>query len=346
MSGQRTVNEARRTMVSIIIVNWNGAHLLRQCLDSVCRQNFADYEIILVDNGSSDNSVELVERDYPAVQIVRLGSNRGFAGGNNEGLLHARGDFVVLLNTDAMLAENWLDAAVAAMKANASIGTCFAKIVIGGTDLIDSAGDQFSSAFHAIKIGEFEREDRHHERRFVTGACAAAVMYRRSMIDQIGFFDQDFFLNAEDTDLNMRAWLAGWKCLFLPESAAYHKVSATLGKMSDVAVYHYSRNIEWVWLKNVPFHVMIKYLPQRLLYECIAFFYYCIVSGKWRPYLKGKADAYLNLSTILRKRKQVQTLVKLNSRQISAELLSFREYVSHSIAGLRHTSSTDSRPAS
>lgn len=327
-------------MVSVIIVNWNGAHLLRQCLDSIFRQSFTDYEIILVDNGSADNSVQLLESEYPAVKIVKLASNQGFAGGNNEGLMYASGEFIVLLNTDATLAENWLEVNVNAMKTDAAIGSCFAKIVIEGTTLIDSAGDQFSSAFHAVKIGEFEEESRYCERRFVTGACAAAVMYRRSMIDQIGLFDQDFFLNAEDTDLNMRAWLAGWKCLFIPESVAYHKVNATIGRLSDTAVYYYSRNIEWVWLKNVPLKPMIKFLPQRFLYELISFAYYCVLKGKWRPYLQGKIDAYKQLPQVLIKRKNIQRLVKLYSCDIAAELLGFRDYLRHSVNSLRRTTSS------
>lgn len=319
-------------MVSIIIVNWNGAHLIRPCLDSVYRQTVTDFEVIVVDNGSTDNSVELIEHEYPAVKIVRLEINHGFAGGNNEGLHYARSDFIVLLNTDATLAENWLEVTLSAMRADAGLGSCFAKIIIEGTTLIDSAGDQFSNAFHAVKLGEFDEERRHGEKRFVSGACAAAVMYRRSMIDEIGFFDQDFFLNAEDTDLNMRAWLAGWKCLFLPESAAFHKVSATLGKMSDTAVYHYSRNIEWVWLKNVPVMSMLRFLPQRMFYELISCVYYCIAQGKLRSYLEGKIDAYTRLPMILRKRKKVQSLVKLSSQEIAAELVTFRSYLKHSFA--------------
>lgn len=314
-------------MVSFIIVNWNGAHLLSLCLDSIYRQSITDYEIIMVDNGSSDNSVEHIETEYPDVKILRLPVNHGFAGGNNAGLKLAIGDFIVLLNTDATLAANWLDATLTAMEADTSIGICFAKIVIEGTTLIDSAGDQISNAFHAIKIGEYEEANMFCEQRFVTGACAAAVMYRRKMIDQIGFFDEDFFLNAEDTDLNLRAWLAGWKCLFTPGSSAYHKVSATLGKMSDTAVYHYSRNVEWVWIKNVPFPLMLKYFPQRLFYEFISFYYYCIIKGKFRPFLQGKLDAYKQLSIMIEKRKLIQCHVKLNSREISAGLVNFRTYL-------------------
>lgn len=273
-------------MVSIIIVNWNGANLLKKCLDSIFRQTYKSYEVIVVDNGSTDNSVELIERNYPSVMVVKLGSNQGFAGGNIEGLKSAAGEFIALLNSDATIADNWLDVTVKAMHSDTEIGICFTKIVIDGTSLIDSAGDSITSAFHAVKIGEHEIESSFSQRRFVTGASAAAVMYRREMLEQIGFFDEDFFLYAEDTDLNLRAWLAGWKCLFLPESTAYHKVSATSGNLSDTKVYHYSRNIEWVWIKNVPFRLMIKYLPQRIIYECIAFLYYALVAGKWKCYCR------------------------------------------------------------
>jgi GT2 family glycosyltransferase len=328
-------------MVSIIIVNWNGAHLIRSCLDSVCRQTYTEYEVIFVDNGSTDDSVNLVERSYPTVTIVGLGSNHGFAGGNIAGLQHSRGEFVVLLNTDAALADDWLEVVLSALNSDVAIGSCFTKLVIEGTSLIDSAGDNFTTAFNAVKIGDHQLESAYSSRKFVTGACAAAVMYRRSMLEQIGFFDEDFFLNAEDTDLNMRAWLAGWKCLFVPDSVAYHKVSATLGVLSDTAVYHYARNIEWVWIKNVPLITMLRYTPQRIMYESVSFIYYCIVAGKWKAYCKGKFDACRKLPAMIKKRKQVQKLVRLNSRDIAADLLSFGNYLRSGMAHLRYFRTTN-----
>lgn len=312
---------------SVIIVNWNGRELLADCLDSVLRQTYGCFEIILVDNGSSDDSVLFVENDYPTVKIATLSRNTGFTGGNIEGYRLATGDYIILLNNDARLTERWLEYVISAAESDPTIGFCSSKIVIDGTSRIDSAGDAFTSAFTGTKLGEYDEEGKYTQPRLVPGACAAAVLYKREMLEEIGFLDPDFFLNHEDTDLNMRAWLAGWKCLFVPEAVVYHKVSASIVPMSDTAVYYFSRNNEWVWLKNVPMGLMIRTLPQRILYEFSSFGYFCLMKGRWRPFLRGKIDAVRGMGVMLRKRKSVQALVRLREEDIMCGLVPISIYL-------------------
>ena len=314
-------------MVSCIIVNWNGKELLGDCLRSVERQTFKALEIILVDNGSTDGSVGFVESEFPFVKVVSLKENSGFAGGNIEGLKHSRGDFIALLNNDVTLCENWVEHMVKAINRDPDIGLCSSKIIIEGTNEIDSIGEIYTTAFTSLKLGEHQNQNEFESGKLVPGACAAAVFYRKAMIDKIGFFDANFFLNYEDSDLHIRAWLAGWKCFFVPEAVAYHKVSATLGNLTDTAVYYLSRNVEWVWMKNIPFQLMLRYLHHRILAELATFIYICFIKHKWRPFFKGKLAALLKMHVMIGKRKSIQKLIRLSNKQIKDELMPISEYL-------------------
>lgn len=322
-----TVQSESASLVSVIIVNWNGLHLLDACISSLLAQTYKNFEIILVDNNSQDNSVAYVNQRYPFVITEPLDSNRGFTGGNIAGYRIAQGDFIVLLNNDACLCERWLELMLNAIESDPKVGSCSAKILIEGTDLVDSVGDVFTSAFTGTKLGEHQNTNCYNEPVYVSGACAAAVMYRRAMLQDIGFLDDDFFLNHEDTDLNMRSWLAGWKCRFVPDAVAYHKVSASIGALSDTSVYYFTRNNVWVWIKNVPFLLMLKYLPHRILYEISLFVFFCILQKKWKSYLRGKRDALAGLPVMLKKRKQVQELVRLKTEEIEKSLVSLASYL-------------------
>lgn len=315
------------TLVSIIIVNWNGRSLLDECLLSLKAQTYQNFEVIFVDNGSKDDSLSFVREKFPLVITLALESNKGFTGGNIAGYQVARGNYIVLLNNDASLCERWLEYMVAALSSDPCIGFCSSKIIIAGTSLIDSVGDCFTTAFTGTKIGEREDESHFTVSRFVPGACAAAVIYKREMLSDIGFLDDEFFLNHEDTDLNMRAWLAGWRCMFVPEAVAYHKVSASIGTLSDTSVYYFARNNEWVWLKNVPLKYMIYSLPHRILYECAFFGYFCLVKNKWKPFFRGKFDALKGAPSMLKKRRVVQALVRLSDAELTISLVSLVGYL-------------------
>lgn len=304
--------------VSIIIVNWNGRDLLAECINSVQHQSYGDFELILVDNDSSDGSAEFVAKTYADVKVVRLSENRGFTGGNIAGLKLAHGEFVVLLNNDAVMTENWLQAMVAVMDHDIQIGTCSSKIIIYGTNVIDSVGNLFTTAGSGVKIGETMDADAYVTRMETWGACAAAVMYRRKMLDEVGFLDDDLFLNYEDTDLDFRALLAGWKSMFVPEAVVYHKVSSTIGSFSDTAVYYFARNSVIVWLKNMPVWLMVRYIHHRLIYEVSTFIYYGLIHRKYLPYLSGKCGVLRILPSILRKRRMIQSSRKVKNRYLQS----------------------------
>lgn len=312
--------------VSIIVVNWNGKQLLSGCLQSLRRQTYTDFEIIVVDNGSTDGSLDYLTKIFHDVLPIALSKNRGFTGGNNEGFRQSSGAYIVLLNNDATLKEDWLESMVSVMESDPGLGSCASKIIIEGTELLDSAGDLFTTAFTGTKWGELQKAALFTAPRTVAGPCAAAAIYRRSMLEQIGFFDDDFFLNHEDTDLNLRAWLAGWRCQFVPGAVAYHKVSASIGNLSDTSVYYFSRNSLWVWIKNVPTSLMFCLLPQRILYELNSFVNFCLIHGKWSPFFRGKWDAIKGLPAMYKKRKQLKNK-KLSTMQILSGLIPVSWYL-------------------
>jgi len=307
--------------VSIIIVNWNGVELLRECLASLQKQDYQLFEIILVDNASTDNSVVLVREEFSHVRLIQLPDNFGFAGGNMEGLRMAKGEYIALFNNDAVATPNWLRELVSAMDEDDRIGICASKLLMrGDPSRIDSAGDDCVTSGHGIKRGNRESNDRFLEKDYIFGACASAALYRREMIDDVGFLDDDFFINCEDTDLNFRAQLMGWKCVYVPTAVVLHRVSATISGLSDHGLYYSSRNDECVWIKNMPTALMIRYYHHKLIQELGTISYFCVKKGKWGPVLRGKMDAIRMLPQLLRKRKEVQRKKRVTNQYLNSVL--------------------------
>lgn len=316
--------------VSFLIVNWNGKDLLAECLNAILEQTCQDFEIVFVDNGSTDGSTDFIREYYPEVILVELENNYGFAGGNNRGLSHCRGEYIALVNNDVILDREWLMNLTAILDLNADVGFCSSRIFIKGTDRIDSVGDRFTSAFTGMKLGEHEKGATYDMPVTVHGVCAAAALYRRTMLDDVGSFDDDLFLNYEDTDLNLRAWLQGWKCLYVPGAQAQHAVNATIGTMSTTSVFYFSRNSLLVLIKNIPWPLILIRLPQRLFYEVCALTYYGIWCRRLVPYLKGKVDALRLLPKMYRKRKDTVGRIKLSFNEILRQQSSIVSHVLNS----------------
>jgi GT2 family glycosyltransferase len=309
-------------MVSIIIVNYNGRRLILDCLKSLERQSFADFEVIIVDNGSLDGSLAAIQQfseetslDY-LIRIIPLGRNLGFAGGNVEGLRYADGKYIALLNNDTEPDERWLEELVKAMESDPVAGICASKLIVYGTDIIDSAGDGFSTALKGFKNGEGEKVSFDNGKEYVFGACAGAALYRREMIKEIGFLDEDFFSIYEDTDLNLRAQLHGWKVMYVPTAIVYHKVRSTIGSMSKTAIYYALRNSEFVRFKNIPVSLFLRFMPEFILGMVAEFTYFVIKHRHPILYFKAKIDAMRMLPRILSKR-----AIILKKRKVSDQYL-------------------------
>ena len=297
--------------VSVIIVNYNGEGLVVGCLKALEGQSFKDFEVVIVDNCSIDSSpyeIKMFLKESPLASIsklIPLDRNFGFAGGNIQGLKYAdNSEYIALLNNDAEPDKDWLEHLVNAMDSEPLVGICASKLIVYGTNLIDSAGDGFSTSLKGFKRGEGENATLYNKREYVFGACAGAAIYRQKMIDEVGFLDEDFFLIHEDTDLNLRAMLYGWKVLYVPEAIVLHKVSSSIGNnRSDTSVYYNLRNSEFVRIKNIPFFLFLRYLPIFFLGMVYEFFLFVVKRRKTILYFKAKIDAIKMLTVMLKKRR-------------------------------------------
>ncbi len=242
-------------LVSVIIVNWNGKHLLGECLDSLAAQRFKNFEVIVVDNGSQDGSAEYLRSQYPAVRTVPLSTNCGYAGGNNAGAEFARGKYLAFLNNDTKADSGWLEHLVKeAEEGPPNIGMWASKIVsYDNPSVIDNVGLLLYPDGLARGKGRLEPDQGQYDRReeaFFPSGCAG--LYRREMLNVVGLFDEEFFAYADDVDIGLRARLAGWGCIYVPSAKVFHKYSSSSSAYSPFKAFLVERNRIWVLLKYYP----------------------------------------------------------------------------------------------
>ena len=297
----------RNPRISVVVLCWNGREHLDECLSSLRRQTLRDVEVVVVDNGSIDGSPEFVARAFPEVRLLQLGTNRGFSGGNNVGIRAARGEYIALLNQDTEADPYWLVELYRGMSGDPRVGSCASKMLrFDRRDTIDRAGDAYTVAGTAMLIGSNQMDgDAFGTPRRIFGACAGAALYRRSMLDAVGLFDEDFFCICEDVDLSFRAQLGGYRCLYVPTAVVYHKVSSSIGLYSDFYVYYTHRNLEYVLAKDMPSSLLVRYLPLHIVYDMLSFLFF-LVKGRGWAFLRAKWDALRHMPKMLRKRRTIQ----------------------------------------
>jgi GT2 family glycosyltransferase len=302
--------------VSVIIVNWNGRRHLVECLHSLGRQTFRHFETIVVDNGSKDDSVSWVRKAFPSAKVVALPENTGFCYANNLGYAISQGRFIALLNNDTKVRPDWLFCFYNQMRNDERIGICASCIVrYDDPNMLDAAGDGYDFAGVGFRRGHGEWADRYKQNGDVFGACAAAAMYRKSMLEKIGFFDEDFFAVGEDIDLSFRAKMAGYRCVYVPDAIVHHKVSATVGVGSDFQIYQARRNVEYVYFKNMPFVLILLSFPMHLLYNLLTFAH-ALRQGRVPVFLKAKGDFLINFLKVCKKRKAIQVRRKISLSEL------------------------------
>lgn len=251
-------------LLSIIIPHYNGAHHLAPCFTALRRQSYPHLEIILVDNGSTDESVPLTKRDFPEVKIFELGQNLGFVKAVNYGITQANGQIIIPLNNDTEAASGWAQALVDALNAYPDAGIAASKMLLfNERDKLHSAGDGFGTNGIPINRGVWQKDQGQFDGdTYIFGGCGGAVAYRRDMLNDIGLFDEDLFMYLEDVDLNWRAQLAGYRAVFAPQAVVYHHLSATGGGI--IASYYTGRNTILVQAKDVPASIFGRYWRQIL----------------------------------------------------------------------------------
>ncbi|MGD8791528.1 MAG: glycosyltransferase family 2 protein [Anaerolineae bacterium] len=309
-------------LASVVIPNWNGAHHLPVCLDALRAQTYPHLQVILVDNGSTDGSQALVAEQYPEVHLLALARNLGLTGGNNAGFAAAEGHVLISLNNDTEADPAFVETLVAALQAHPEAGMAAAKMLLfDRRDVIHSAGDGYGPDGIPYNRGVWQQDrGQFDEPGWIFGGCGGAVAYRRAMLDDVGTFDESFFMYCEDVDLNWRAQLAGWKCWYAPGAVVYHKLSATGG--GPIASYYTGRNTLWVVAKNYPGALLRRHW-RRVLRAQLAIARDAL--GAWRgeaarARLRGQMAGLLGWPRMLRPRRAIQSARRVSDDYIHSLL--------------------------
>jgi GT2 family glycosyltransferase len=310
-------NASNAAPVSVVIPTWNGAHFLPTCLDSIRRQTLRAFETIVVDNGSTDDTGEVLAA-YPEVQVVRLPQNVGFAPGVNAGIEAARGATIVLLNNDTEAEPRWLAALTEALHSAPDVGMATSKLrLFDRRDVLHTTGDTVDLAGRAANRGVWEPDTGQWDDKLdVFGASGAAAAYKRQLFESVGMFEAAFGSYLEDVDLAWRARLAGWRCVYAPDAVVYHRVSATGG--GPTASYYVGRNRIWLIARNYPSGLLRKHLrlvAGALLGELAA------ALAAWRgrearASLRGLAVGLLTWPRMLPARRAIQSTRRLSDEEL------------------------------
>lgn len=278
--------------VAVVILNWNGKHYLQRFLPSVLAGNDADYRVIVADNGSTDDSVSWLATNFPAVQVIALGKNFGFAKGYNEALKQVAADYYVLLNSDVEVQPGWTKPIIDLMDSDTLIGACQPKILMESNhtmfEYAGAAGGWMDSLGYPFARGrvfdECEKDKgQYNDTATIFWASGAAMFVRATAYRQCGGLDEYFFAHMEEIDLCWRLQLAGWKIMCCPQSAVYHVGGGTLPKGNRRKVFLNFRNNLIMLFKNLPVQQLWWKLPCRLALDGIA---------GWKNLLSGDANFF------------------------------------------------------
>lgn len=298
------VTEKAIPALSVVIPSCNGERHIPACLDSLERQTFRDYEVIVVENGSEDRTVEIVERNYPWVTLISLGRKQGFSRPVNIGWRRARADLIFLLNDDTVCADDCLERLVEAA-AEAPETAFFAALMVfyDNPSAINSAGHRLQAEATVVEAGSGEPPGGYYgQEREVFGACAGAALYRRSLLEALDGLDEDFWIINEDVDFDFRAQLAGESCRFIPGAVVQHRVSQFMGVGSPRMVHAYTKNFAAYLLKDIPPVFWARHRRRILMHQWRASSA-LVREGRFGALLRARWDLIWLAPRMLRKRR-------------------------------------------
>lgn len=296
-----------KNSVTVVIVNWNSNQLLQKCLHALNQQTYQIDKILVIDNASID-SPELILANFANTQLIVSNTNLGFAGGNNLALENTNTAFIALLNPDAYPEPSWIKNLILSASLHKECAAFGSKqLSLYNNELLDGTGDDYHLSGRVWRKGyncPFTTTAQAPQEIF--SPCAAAALYRRSALEEIGFFDEDYFCYVEDVDLGFRLRLAGYKALYVPDAIVHHVGSATTGgQQSDFSVYHGHRNLVWTYIKNMPPLLFWTCLPLHLALNLFTIVWFSL-KGQRKIILKAKWDALKGIPKMWKKRQQIQ----------------------------------------
>jgi len=307
--------------VAIVVLNWNGIADTLDCIDSLRQQTYKPFTIVIVDNGSNDNSCDLLDnynRGHDnSIQIIHNTKNLGFTGGVNTGIKWAikNGyDYVALFNNDAIADKKWLQELVDAIKSK-EIGITTGLLLLGDGKEIDCTGEQYSNWGLPFPRDRNHKKNKASSGGLVFGASGGASLYKIKMLNEIGLFDESFFAYYEDVDISFRAQLAGWKVAYTPKAIAYHKQGATADKISGFAVYQTFKNLPLLYIKNVPRGLLFQ-VGIRIKFAYWLMFAKAIIKGDGVSAMKG-----MSMSIVLAIRKLGERHSIQNNKKVTTEYI-------------------------
>ncbi|MGI8741524.1 MAG: glycosyltransferase family 2 protein [Bryobacteraceae bacterium] len=252
---------------AVIVPTLAGNSVLRECLQSLEKQNLPDFEVIVV-----DNSGQRLVRAEPPIRVIYNDQNVGFGAAINQGVRASTAPFIATLNDDAVADPGWLRALLTAAESRRDVGMCASQVRLSQDSHLDSAGMLLCLDGSSKQRGHMESPSRYARQQEVLLPSGSAALYRREMLDEVGLFDESFFLYCEDTDLGLRARWAGWECLYVPDAVVEHRYSHSAGKASPLKAYYVERNRLFLALKNFPAGLLMR-MP---FYACARYFWHAV----------------------------------------------------------------------
>ncbi len=306
--------------ITVVVVNYNGGDYIRGCLESLARQTFRNFETIVVDNASSDGSIDRVGDLPPNTIILRETINHGFAGGNNLAARRGRGRWLALLNPDAEAAPDWLESMMRAVRERPS-HRIVASLQMSMTDakILDGVGDCYLAYGYAWRGGFGRSVSETPVAGECFAPCGAAALYPRDLFLACGGFDERYFCYHEDVDIGFRLRLLGERCQFDPRSRVRHAGSGITGRASDFAVFHGARNGFWTYVKNMPGRLLILTAPVWVA-GTIAILVRGLVTGRFGATIRGLGAAFSDLGPALDARRDLKTHRQVRVTDIAAAL--------------------------